>query len=461
MTRTGDLFRHEPRARVFFLVLTQSALGTGAAYVALLLVAYERFHSPWAISAVLVADLLPAMLFGPLLGAVADRWSRRLCAVVADLVRVVAFGGLVLVDSFEATVALAFLAGVGTALFTPSTLAALPSLVDRSRLPAATSVYGAISDFGLAAGPGAGAVVLLVSGPESLLAANSVTFAVSALVLLRLPFGSAPEREASLPAPLAGGLLSEAREGLSSIAGFPGLWAVLGASGAALVFGGLVNVAELPFITEDLDASQAYYSGAVALAGGGIVLGSLAGGSGGSVRTLRRRYLQGLVVMGVGFVLSGLAPAVGVILATFFIAGLGNGVMLVYERLIVLATIPDRLAARIFSVKDALSAWAFAVAFAASGGLIALAGSRAVILTAGVGVVLVSLLAVWALRGRLLAADEGEASAGAGAEVVRLGGLSEHRPNLVSGGDHWLTLLDDLNDGPDDPRVELRPGVGD
>jgi hypothetical protein len=40
------LLRAEPRARLFFLALAQSALGTGAAYVALLLVAYDRFRSP-------------------------------------------------------------------------------------------------------------------------------------------------------------------------------------------------------------------------------------------------------------------------------------------------------------------------------------------------------------------------------------------------------------------------------
>ena len=101
MKDVSRLLREEPRARLFFLALTQSALGTGAAYVALLLVAYERFHSPWALSLVLLADLMPAMLLGPVFGAAADRWSRRSCAVVADLLRFVAFTGIWLVDDFD------------------------------------------------------------------------------------------------------------------------------------------------------------------------------------------------------------------------------------------------------------------------------------------------------------------------------------------------------------------------
>ena len=49
--------------------------------------------------------------------------------------RAVAFVGVAMVDGFAPTVAFALLAGVGTALFTPATLASLPSLVEKERLP--------------------------------------------------------------------------------------------------------------------------------------------------------------------------------------------------------------------------------------------------------------------------------------------------------------------------------------
>jgi MFS family permease len=160
-----SLLRAERPSRSFFLALAQSALGTGAAYVALLLIAYDRLQSPWAISLVLLADLLPAMLLGPVFGAAADRWSRKWCAVGADVIRAGAFIAIALVDDFAATVGFAVLAGAGTALFTPATLAGLPSLVSKARLPAATSLYGAIADLGFTAGPGIAAAFLIVAGP--------------------------------------------------------------------------------------------------------------------------------------------------------------------------------------------------------------------------------------------------------------------------------------------------------
>src|SRR2546423_15543670 len=87
MPRILGLLRGEPRARRFFAAYAQSSLGNGAGYVALVVLAYDRWHSPWAITLVLMADFIPAMLLGPLFGAVADRSFRRRLARLSDLMR--------------------------------------------------------------------------------------------------------------------------------------------------------------------------------------------------------------------------------------------------------------------------------------------------------------------------------------------------------------------------------------
>jgi hypothetical protein len=72
-TPTVELLRREPRVRGFFAAHAQSSLGNGAAYVALLVLAYDRLHSPWAITLVLLADMGAPMILGPFCGAAADR----------------------------------------------------------------------------------------------------------------------------------------------------------------------------------------------------------------------------------------------------------------------------------------------------------------------------------------------------------------------------------------------------
>jgi MFS family permease len=394
--RTLDLLRHERVARVYYAVLAQSALGNGAAYIALLVVAYERFHSPWAISLILLADLVPAMLAGPIFGAAADRWSRRKCLIVSDIVRGAAFLGIGIVDSFAATMGLALLAGAGTGLFNPASLAAVPSLVKPERLPAATALYGAITDLGFIVGPALAALLLLFGGPEVILYANAATFALSTVVLTQLPFGAAPSvDDEAAPRP---SLLREAREGLTIIARMAGVRAVIVASGAMLLFAGLFNVAELPFATDELDAGAAGFGALTAIYGLGFVVGSLSGSRGGDATVLKRRFLGGLALVGAGFIACGFAPGFGTALPAFALAGIGNGVILVYERLLIQTTVDDSVMARTFGVRDGLSAWAFSAAFLAAGGLIQAFGVRTVLVVAGAGGLLVWAVSSIALR---------------------------------------------------------------
>lgn len=396
MGRTLDLLRHEPVARVYYAVLAQSALGNGAGYIALLVVAYDRFHSAWALSLILVADLVPAGLFGPVLGAAADRWSRRKCLIVSDALRGTAFLGIGLVDGFPATVALALLAGVGTGLFNPASLAAIPSLVKPERLPAATALFGAITDLGFILGPALAALLLLLGGPEVILFTNAATFAISAVVLSRLSFGAAPAPDDDSDA--RPGLLREARDGLAALAGMAAVRTVVLASGAMLLAAGLFNVAELPFAKDELDAGNAGFGALTAVYGLGFVLGSLSGSRGGESAVLKKRFLGGLALVGAGFLGCAIAPVFAAAVAAFAVAGIGNGLLLVYERLLIQTTVDDTLMARVFGVRDGLSAWAFAAAFLAAGGLIEAFGVRTVLAIAGAGALLVWAVSRFALR---------------------------------------------------------------
>lgn len=438
MRQAVELLREEPRARIFFLALAQSGLGTGAAYVALLLIAFDRLDSPWAISAILIAELLPAMLLGPIFGAIADRYSRRVCCVIADLVRAVAFTGITLVGSFEATLAFALLAGVGTAMFTPAALSALPSLVEPGRLPPATALFGALNDLGFTVGPALAALVLLLGGPEVILLANGVTFLASAVALAALRFGE--------PSTTRGierrSVLAEAREGIAVARRLPLIRFVLVASGAVLFSAGIFNVAELPLVERHLGGGDVEFALLVGLFGLGFAGGSLLGSTGGSVERLRSRYLVGVLLTAVGLLALASVPILALAFFAFTAAGIGNGMMLVYERLLIQAQVPDHLTGRIFGVKDAITAWAFGTAFLAAGGLIEGLGVRTTIAGAGAAAMVVFLGSLVALRG--VAGTPGPGLRG-DADVLVDGAPGEYRPDLVTARGHWLALLDDLD----------------
>ena len=275
MRKHLQLLRAEPRARLFLLAHLQSSLGTGAAYVGLLVLAWDRLASPWALSLVLLADFLPAMLAGPLFGAAADRWPRRACALAAELARAIAFLGLGLVAGFGSMLGFALLAGAGAALFTPAVMAGLPGLVDdRERLPAATSLYGAIADLGWTAGPVLGGLALAFASPEALMIVNGVSFAVSALVIARIDFGDEPDRRAEARS----SLLREAREGMRAALRVRGVPTVVLSSSAVVLFAGMLNVGQLLLAREVLGVGDVGFALLVTTFGAGVIVGSLVEG---------------------------------------------------------------------------------------------------------------------------------------------------------------------------------------
>src|SRR4051812_19475145 len=221
-TRPGRLmFRQalaQRDARRFFTAHAQSCLGTGLAYVALPLLAYDRFETPWAVSAVLLPELLPAIVLGPLLGALVDRIGWRTCAVVADVLRCIAFLAVMTTNSLPVMFASALVAGIGGALFAPAAMAALPRLSDGDEGRAAMmGLYGAIDDIGLTAGPALAALGLAVISPSMLMGINAATFAVSAVLI-----ATVATRGASLSARGASTtLFADVRAGIRDLASRP------------------------------------------------------------------------------------------------------------------------------------------------------------------------------------------------------------------------------------------------
>ncbi len=395
MSTVLAVIRSEPRARWFLLAQAQSAIGTGAAAVGLVVLAYDRYRSPWALTLVLLAEFAPTILFGPIFGAIADRWSRKACAIAAELLSAVGFIGVGLVDSFEATVGLALVAGVGTALFAPAALAALPTLVAPDRTPALTSLYGATRDVGRTLGPLVAALAFPLIGAANLMLINGATFAVSAVMLSGVSFGAAVG-DAESPAGYRQ-LFADAREGFTAIWRMEGVRVVAWASTAVLLFAAMVNVGEL-LLAHKLGAGATGFAILMVSFGSGVVAGSLAGARGGTLRELKRRYVAGLLLIGVAISALALTPNYGVALLAFFATGVGNGMIVVHERLIFLAAVPDRLMGRAFAVLESLGAWSFVLAYVGAGALIAWLGTRGMFAVAGVGAMVVWLLAALSLR---------------------------------------------------------------
>jgi dTMP kinase len=224
---------------------------------------------------------------------------------------------------------------------------------------------------------------------------NGLTFAVSAVVLWRLAWGEKAPVDDDRPRE---SLLHEARLGLRAAAGMHGIRVVIVASAGAMLIGGIFNVAEPLFATVTLGASDSGFALLVGSFGLGFIVGSLRGAEGGAPPILRRRYLQGAFLMGIGWVASGSSPELWTALLAFGLAGFGNGLLLVHERLLIQAVVPDNLQGRIFAVSDTVVSWAFAIAFVSAAPVLEALGVRETLLIGGGVALLFAAAATFGLR---------------------------------------------------------------
>jgi MFS family permease len=372
-------------ARRFFFAHAQSSIGSGIAIVGLPLLAYERFHTPWALTLVLLCELLPAVVLGPLLGALADRLPRRTSLVTADVLRLGAFGALAFVPSFGLMIACALVAGIGTALFNPSALASLSQVARPENRPAAMSLYSALDDIGLTLGPAIAGGLLLVFGPQTLMAVNACTFTISAALLATIPLKGPITRPSTT-------LLASLRAGAREIAARPGVRILLASSTVAVIAVGMVNVGEVVLARELLGVGGSGLAALMTASGVGTFLGSTFGTRTGTSWQWRKAYILGLVCMAADLMLCAIAPFFWLILMTFALGGFGNGLALVHDRLLLAHAVPEALHGRLFALHKTCTSGAFVIAFVMAGALISTFGVQAMFLVAGLLLIVIILI---------------------------------------------------------------------
>jgi MFS family permease len=347
----------------------QSAIGTGAATVGLVVIAYERAHTAWAVAAVLSANLLPTMLLSMPLGAVADRYGYRRLAVAGDLLRAGAFLGIGLAHPLWLTIAFVLAYGTGTASFSPAANAAVPVLAGPDDAAAATSAMQVIGNVGQALGPLICVPLLAVVTTKQIMLFNGVTFLINALILTRVALDPRARPGVEQQRPWAT-LVADTRAGLRVVAGNRVLWSLMLLCFLLFFNATLQNVGQPVLVLGDLHASSSTYSALIMLNEIGFAAGTVFRPRDTAVRALLLRFLTAMLVMSVAALGYAFARAAWVTVAPFLLAGVGNTIVLVVVLTVYVKVTPREYLARVIGIHVAVGTAAMVASFLLSGVLI-------------------------------------------------------------------------------------------
>jgi dTMP kinase len=339
MTRTGTaaesrgVLSIKPFRRLW-IALSLSSLGDWLSILALTALARALADGSnyqaesYAIGSVLIVKLLPAVVLGPLGGAVADRFDRRRTMVVADILRFGLFLSIPLVGRLDWLLLATFLVECVTLFWIPAKEATVPNLVPKDRLeranqlsllttygsaPVAAGLFSAISLV-------AGAVIAGAQQQANVaLYFNAATFLISAATIFTLREIPARDRGDHISVPSIPKQIFEGWRFVGSTPMVRGL--VIGIIGAFAAGGVVIGVARVYVgALQGGDAAYGVVFGAVFL---GMAFGMFLGPR--MLRDFSRRRLFGLSIVGAGLALVLISAIHNLVIVVFLTALLGGG----------------------------------------------------------------------------------------------------------------------------------------
>jgi dTMP kinase len=315
----------------------------------------------FALGGVVATKLLPAMLLGPLAGALADKLDRRHVMVVCDVLRAGLFLSIPLVGELAWLFAATFLIELCALFWIPAKDASIPNLLRRPDQVETANQLSLIMTYGLAVLVASGVfsglskigpIIPGVAGPAYLaLSINGVAYAFCALMVgIRIPeiSGRALSRRGAQP-----GLFAMLREGVVFVRGTPlvrGL--VIGILGAFAAGGAVIACAKL--YSTSLGGGDAAY---------GLLFASLFVGLGSGMafaplaaRRIRHRGLFGLAIVAAGLALVAvaLAPHLIAALAAVILVGVAAGIAFLTGLTIIGAQVADEMRGRTIAFVQSL-----------------------------------------------------------------------------------------------------------
>ncbi|MEO6892924.1 MAG: MFS transporter [Ktedonobacteraceae bacterium] len=246
----GMKFARALQSRPFAMIWigqTISNLGDGIFYIALAWQVLLMTHSATAMGIVLIAGMIPRLLFVLIGGVTADRLPRRLIILWSDggrgvVVLLISILGFTNHLQFWHLIVEALIFGVVDGFFNPAILAITPDLVEKDDLASANALVSLGGTLAQLLGPALGAGFIALTGPSGAFAANAVSFFIALAFLMSVCI---PERHMhkslQIQDPGAAGTLVE---GVPTIEGIPeeqparrrGMQGVLADIGEGLVY---------------------------------------------------------------------------------------------------------------------------------------------------------------------------------------------------------------------------------
>ncbi|HEY5506445.1 MAG TPA: MFS transporter [Coriobacteriia bacterium] len=361
--------------RRLWIAQTISIVGDKINQVGLIIMVGRLTGSIAQMGIVLAITFLPAALFGLIAGPLVDRWDRRRTMVTADLLRAALVAGIAVVAVVHApswlvialAYVLAFASSTVSLFFEPSRMALVPSILTEDELLAANALDSTTQSVSELLGIGFGGALVATIGYGSAFWIDAATFLVSAAFVATVSHRAI---ERVLPKLRVSVVWDDLKYGLERIRRDGVLRGVtITYSAIALGAGAVMTLTLLlalnVYTTVGLSDALRLTIEEIATTAG-LLVGSMAIGMA-SITGSGRKYLRGIVTLGLLLMVFLVVPNIWVASLVFFAVGWANVYLNVPMVTLLQIHTEEETRGRVFAVRSTLTRVAAVVGLVGGG----------------------------------------------------------------------------------------------
>lgn len=347
-----------------------SMIGNWVLLAALPYYIYEQTGSALASSALLIAYVLPALLFGSMAGVFVDRWDRKRTMVVANLIQGTFTLLLLLVvskDLLWIAYGVAFIQSTLSTFSGPAENALLPLLVGEEHLQSANAMNTLNDNLARLIGTPIGGALIGAFGLKSVVILDSVSFLIAAVLIMLIAAETKPKRTAGEVVTGAAeswkAFWRDWRDGLQLAWNDRVIAALFLVAGIATLGDSILSALLVPFVNDVVKAGSLGFGLLLAVRGIGGLLGGLVIGQLGRRLAPIPLLVLSNITTGLLLLLGFNVPVFSLMLILVSLLGITAVAAMTSQSTLLQKNVPDQYRGRIFG------------AFGSSAALLGLAGT--------------------------------------------------------------------------------------
>lgn len=383
-----------------------SVIGDWVLFIALPFYTYSLTGSVLATGAMFIVSTLPRLVLGSVAGVFVDRWDRKRTMIVADLLRVLMVGMLLLVrsrDGLWLIYVFSFLESIVSQFFNPAKSAVIPLLVGEKDLLTANSLNGLSDALTRLLGSALGGVLMGWLGFSSVVLLDAGSFLLSALLIILIILPTRPDiQPAGAQVPRAWGFLGVWRDwiaGLQLVRQEYLLLMLFIVLGVAFLGDSMITVLIVPLVKELMGGGSQLLGWLMVAQGIGGLLGGLLIGKIGKRFSPRSISSIALISTGIIFLVIINFPQSVMVLPLISMVGVAASAWIITSETLLQLAVSDQFRGRVFGTLGTTSALASLVGMLLAGTLADLVGLVLILSISG-GLFIVSGLLAWRMLPR-------------------------------------------------------------